>query len=201
MGSRQGAPIGRPRGFDAGEALERAMWVFWERGYDGVSLADLARAMGITKTSLYAAFGDKGELFRKALELYAVSHGSYASRAVLEPTAREVAKAYLNGAVAAATLRDRPAGCLGVQGVVALGHLDQEGRDAIHAWRTSELTRLRDRFQRAVDDGDLPPSTVPEALARYVMTTADGVAIQAMGGAGPGELDQVAEIALRNWPG
>lgn len=177
------------------------MWVFWERGYDGVSLTDLTRAMGITKTSLYAAFGNKSDLFRKALERYAEGPASYAARALKESTAREVASAYLTGSIEASTQHDRPAGCLGVQGVVALGHLDPSVRDALYAWRAADLARLRDRFRRAADDGDLPAHADPEALARYLMTTADGIAVQAAGGADRGELAQVAETALRNWPG
>ena len=176
------------------------MWVFWERGYDGVSLTDLTRAMGITKTSMYAAFGNKSDLFRKALERYAAGPAAYATGALREPTAREVAVAYLAGSIGACTQCDRPAGCLGVQGVVALGHLDQGVRDALVAWRTADRTRLRDRFRRAVDDGDLPSDADPELLARYLMTTADGLAVQAVGGVDRAELQQVADAALRNWP-
>lgn len=90
--------MGRPREFDIDEALERAMQVFWERGYEGVSLADLTKAMGITKPSLYAAFGNKAELFRKALERYNEGPGDYGTRALEEPTGRGVAEAILRGA-------------------------------------------------------------------------------------------------------
>ncbi|WP_312867620.1 TetR/AcrR family transcriptional regulator [Amycolatopsis pithecellobii] len=191
------APVGRPRGFDADKALERAMMVFWKEGYDGVSLSELARAMGITKTSLYAAYGNKEDLFRKALERYAEGPASYAARALGEPTAKAVATAYLTGSVRATTQSGCPAGCLGVQGFMAAGHLGETGRDALRAWRDEDRARLRDRFRRAVGEGDLPPDADPEALAHYLMTMANGIAVQAAAGAGRDELQRSVDVALR----
>src|ERR1044072_2719877 len=93
------APIGRPRGLDPDKALEHAMRVFWKQGYEGASLTDLTNAMGITRTSMYAAFGNKEELFRKALQRYTDGPASYALRAVQQPTAAQVAAAFLTGSV------------------------------------------------------------------------------------------------------
>ncbi|MET9295057.1 TetR/AcrR family transcriptional regulator [Streptomyces sp. NPDC003077] len=194
------APIGRPRGFDADEALERAMMVFWEQGYEGASLTDLTRAMGITRKSMYAAFGNKEELFRKALERYTDGPAAYAARALEKPTAREVATAFLAGSVDTTTRPDCPAGCLGVQGSLASGDSGRVAQDALIAWRDDGRARFRRRFQRAVDEGDLPPGTDPELLARYLMTVANGIAVQAVGGATRSELQKVADAALRNWP-
>ncbi|MFJ9622113.1 TetR/AcrR family transcriptional regulator [Streptomyces sp. NPDC101181] len=199
-GRAGGAPLGRPRGFDADEALERAMAVFWEHGYDGVSLTDLTRAMGITKTSMYAAFGNKEDLFRKALERYAEGPGSYTVRAPREATARGVAAVYLTGSVDASTRPDRPAGCLAVQGLLAAGHLGEVTDQALDGWRDGHQAHLRDRFRRAVDEGDLPPDADPDTLARYLMTLANGIAVQAAAGATREELRRVADAALRSWP-
>ncbi|WP_093804370.1 TetR/AcrR family transcriptional regulator [Streptomyces sp. Wb2n-11] len=194
------APIGRPRGFDADEALERAMLVFWKQGYEGASLTELTSAMGITRKSMYAAFGNKEALFRKVLERYTEGPASYAARALEKPSAREVAKALLAGSVSTTTRPDCPAGCLGVQGSLASGDSGRAARDALITWRDDGRTRLRHRFQRAVDEGDLPPGADPELLARYVMTVANGIAVQAASGATRSELQQVADAALRNWP-
>ncbi|MEV0274953.1 TetR/AcrR family transcriptional regulator [Streptomyces sp. NPDC050610] len=201
METREKGPVGRPRGFDADEALERAMRVFWEQGYEGASLTDLTSAMGITRTSMYAAFGNKEDLFRKALERYAEGPAAYGVRALEEPTARQVATALLHGSVQATTRPGCPTGCLGVQASLAAGSPGLNARDALIAWRNEHTARLRDRFQRAVDEGDLPPDTDPEQLARYLMTVANGIAVQAASGATRDELQQVADLALRSWPG
>lgn len=193
-------PIGRPRGFDADAALERAMVVFWEQGYEGASLADLTSAMGITKTSMYAAFGNKEDLFRKALERYEEGPAAYVARALQQPTAREVATAFLDGSVAASTRPDCPSGCLGVQGSLAAGEAGRTARDTLAAWRDKGHMYLRDRFRRARDEGDLPPEADPGLLARFLMTVANGIAVQAAGGTGRDELQQVADAALRHWP-
>ncbi|WP_233160243.1 TetR/AcrR family transcriptional regulator [Pseudonocardia sp. MH-G8] len=103
MAGTRRATIGRPREFDVDEALERAMRAFWAQGYEGAGLTDLTAAMGITRTSMYAAFGNKENLFRKALQRYSAGPAAYATRALEEPTARTVATAFLHGAVETTT--------------------------------------------------------------------------------------------------
>ncbi|MET9553365.1 TetR/AcrR family transcriptional regulator [Streptomyces sp. NPDC006645] len=200
METGQKAPIGRPRGFDADEALETAMRVFWEHGYEGASLAELTKAMGITRTSMYAAFGNKEELFRKALERYTEGPASYGALAMREPTARRVAAAFLNGAVRATTRPGCPNGCLGVQGSLAAGAPGSNARDTLTDWRDEHTSLLRDRLRRAVDEGDLSPDADPGLLARYLMTVSNGIAVQAAGGAARDDLQLVADMALRSWP-
>ncbi|WP_345527547.1 TetR/AcrR family transcriptional regulator [Nocardioides endophyticus] len=200
MDSGAGTKPGRPRGFDAEAALERATRVFWEQGYDGASLADLTAAMGITRTSMYAAFGNKDELFRLALERYTQDGTEYAADALGRPTAREVAETFLHGAALASTRPGYPPGCLGVQGSLAAGPTARNARDALIAWRNEGVTHLRDRFQRAVDEGDLPATATPVDLARYVMTVANGIAVQAVSGASRAELERVATAAMKAWP-
>jgi len=198
--SKRRAPIGRPRGFDADEALDRAVLVFWAQGYEGASLDDLTGAMGITRTSMYRAFGNKEELFRKALERYTEGPAAYVARALEQPSARDVAAMFLGGAVRSSTRPDCPAGCLGVQGSLAAGESGRLARDTLAAWREVGTAHLRDRFQRAVNEGDLPPGTDPGLLARYLMTVANGISVQAAGGTAREELQLVAGLALGNWP-
>src|SRR5688500_7232470 len=97
------------------------MLVFWEQGYEGASLSDLTEAMGISRKSLYAAFGNKEELFTRVLQRYEQGPGSYIVDALQARTAREVATLFLTGSVRSSTRPGSPAGCLGVQGALAVG--------------------------------------------------------------------------------
>lgn len=198
--SNRTTPLGRPRGFDVDEALERAVLVFWAQGYEGASLDDLTSAMGITRTSMYRAFGNKEDLFRKALERYTEGPASYVAQALGQSTARDVATTFLDGAVRSTTRPDCPAGCLGVQGSLAAGESGRPARDTLAAWREEGTTHLRNRFQRAIDEGDLPADADPGLLARYLMTVANGIAVQAAGGTTQDELQLVADMALHAWP-
>ncbi|MFE2640861.1 TetR/AcrR family transcriptional regulator [Streptomyces scopuliridis] len=200
MQTQRKAPIGRPRGFDVEKALDQAMRVFWGQGYEGASLTDLTNAMGISRTSMYAAFGNKEDLFHKALQRYTDGPAAYVPRALEEPTARQVATAFLGGSVRATTRPDSPAGCLGVQGSLAAGEPGRSARDTLAAWRNNGISLLQERFQRAVDEGDLPAETDPGLLARYLMAVGNGIAVQAAGGAARDDLQMVADMALRQWP-
>src|SRR2546430_15073461 len=82
------AQRGRPRAFDPDAALERAMHVFWAKGYEGASLSDLTRAMRVNRPSLYAAFGNKEQLFRKVLDRYRDGPLAYFGKTRAEPSAR-----------------------------------------------------------------------------------------------------------------
>src|SRR5260370_41972624 len=116
----QGRP-GRPRAFDPDAALERAMHVFWAKGYEGAALSDLTRAMRINRPSLYAAFGNKEELFRKVLDRYVDGPLAYFGKALAAPKARDVIEQIFFGAAEMAGDPRLPAGCLMVQGALAVG--------------------------------------------------------------------------------
>jgi AcrR family transcriptional regulator len=176
------------------------MRVFWEQGYEGASLTDLTQAMGITRTSMYAAFGNKEELFRKSLARYSEGPASYSDRARQEPTAYGVAAAFLAGSVEATTHSGDPAGCLGVQGALAVGPPARGPHDALVDWRNDAVAQLETRFERAVDEADLPPGSDPAALARYLVSVSNGMAVQAASGASRADLQQVVDLAMRAWP-
>jgi AcrR family transcriptional regulator len=194
------APRGRPRAFDADVALERAMHVFWAKGYEGASLSDLTQAMRINRPSLYAAFGNKEQLFRKVLDRYASGPLAYFGKALAAAKVRDVVEEILFGAANMASDPRLPAGCLLVQGALACGDSAGSIQKETAARRAASEVALRRRLQRAKREGDLSPRSGPAELARYFMTVLQGMAVQGANGATRLQLRQVAQLALRVWP-
>jgi AcrR family transcriptional regulator len=192
--------LGRPRAFDIDQALECALRVFWRKGYEGTSLPDLTKAMGINRPSLYAAFGNKEELFRKALDRYAEGPAAFIREAVEKPTAREVVEHWLTGSACLLTDPRNPSGCLAVHGALACGESADPIRRELILRRAAMETAIRERLERAKSTGDLPPDSNPADLARYITTVSHGMAVHAAGGASREELNRVVEIALQAWP-
>ncbi|WP_330235712.1 TetR/AcrR family transcriptional regulator [Streptomyces sp. NBC_00566] len=193
-------PRGRRRAFDRDAALDIAMDLFWRRGYAGTSIADLTAAMGINPPSLYAAFGNKRGLFEEALSRYEKERSRCLTESMAEPTARGAVLKFLTGTAEAATLPDRPPGCLTVQGGLACGAEDGEIVELLATSRARTRHALHDRLEKAVTDGDLPPDTDCAALARCVFATAQGLNVEASAGATYPELAAAAEVAARVIP-
>jgi AcrR family transcriptional regulator len=193
-------PRGRPREFCVDEALAKALRVFWTKGYEGTSLNDLTEAMGITRPSLYAAFGNKEALFRKALDLYEREKLEYIGRALNEPTARGVAEVLLRGAVANASSTSEPRGCLGVITSVACGEEGQSIREDVLERGKIAKRALIERFERAKKEGDLPADVEVESLTNLLYAIVQGVCVQAGSGATRNELNRLVDTGLAMWP-
>jgi AcrR family transcriptional regulator len=191
---------GRPRGFDADAALDRAVQVFWRHGYEGASLGDLTTAMGINRPSMYAAYGNKEKLFRLAVARYAEADMAYVREALAQPTAYAVIESLLRANADALTRTDRPAGCLSIQGGLAGGSDNGHVAQFLAASRLAGERALADRLSRALDDGDLQAGTDPAALARYVMTVSEGNAVHAAAGVDRASLHATVDLALRAVP-
>jgi AcrR family transcriptional regulator len=182
------------------EALDIALRVFWKKGYEGTSIDDLTAAIGINRPSLYCAFGNKEQLFRKALDRYLGGAAEFYGEVIGQPTARGVAERFLRGMAEVLTDPRHPPGCLAVQGALSCSESADPIRQELAARRAEGEARLRERFERARSEGELSPDDAPADLARYLVTVAHGMAVQAAGGSGPDEMRRVAEIALRAWP-
>jgi AcrR family transcriptional regulator len=192
---------GRPRTFDSDAALDRALEVFWRQGYEGTGISDLTKAMGIKNApSLYNAFGNKEQLFRKALDRYADGPARYIREAFAEPTARAAVEALLHGAADATTDPAHPRGCITVQGGLACSPGAESVRDELVARRVSGEAALRDRLQQAGRSGELPAGSDPGGLARYFATIYQGVAVQAASGATREQLHEIVDLAMAAWP-
>lgn len=192
---------GRPREFDVEQALDKALEVFWRQGYEGTSLSDLTEAMGISRPSLYAAFGNKEELFRRALDRYS-EHGPGAlqSEALNEPTARKVVERLLHSTAISLTDPCHPAGCLAVQGALTCSSAAESIKRELCERRSENEGKIRRRLEKAKAEGDLASESDPEALARYIVTIIQGMSVQAAGGATRADLLAVADLALKAWP-
>lgn len=197
------APRGRPREFDPEQALTSALRVFWQRGYEGASMAELTEAMGITKPSLYACFGNKEALFKKALDLYERDKLAYVGKALEAPTARGVAERLLNGAIATHCGGDseNPNGCLSVISTVTCTMEDASIRDFVAARRVATENSLIERFERAKQEGDMPETVDPRSLANCLMTVLQGMAVKGQGGSCVQEAKGVVDTFLGMWPG
>jgi AcrR family transcriptional regulator len=191
---------GRPREFCVDDALAKALRIFWTKGYEGTSLNDLTEAMGITRPSLYAAFGNKEALFRKALDLYEREKLEYVGRALNEPTARGVAEVLLRGAVDNASSTNEPRGCLGVITSVACGEEGQSIREDVLERGKIAKRALIERFERAKKEGDLPADVEVESLTNLLYAIVQGVCIQAGSGATRNELNRLVDTGLAMWP-
>jgi AcrR family transcriptional regulator len=192
--------VGRPRAFDMETALEKALEVFWKKGYDGTSLADLTETMGINKPSLYAAFGNKEQLFLKAIELYESRPCSFFLPALEQPTAYQVAEHMLYGAAMDMADTSHPQGCVVVQGALSCSEAAASVKAALTSRRVEGEQKLCARFERAKQEGDLPATADAQTLARFLGTVLQGMAIQANNGATSEQLRQVAEMTLQAFP-
>jgi AcrR family transcriptional regulator len=195
------APRGRPREFDRQTALATATRLFWIKGYEATSIADLTEAMGIGAKSLYAAFSSKDALYAEALRYYYTTYeGLVWTRFRAASTARQAALLFLQDSATAMTGGDLdlPHGCMSTLATVGSeGH--SELGELMRATRAGGFDLLKARFDRAKNDGDLKATADTTKLARFVQTVHGGMAIRARDGADRAELHDSAEIALSGW--
>lgn len=192
---------GRPRSFDRKAALAQATCLFWRKGYEATSIADLTEAIGIGAPSLYAAFGSKEALYVEALHYYVARYEKFSwARFEAAATAREAVESYLLDSAAALTgsFDDMPRGCM-----VTLSSVGSEGHvelgEIVRSERAAPLDRLKARLARAVTEGELQPSVDVHALARFVQTVQSGMSILARDGTSRAELEAVAQTAMLGW--
>ncbi len=189
--------MARPREFNAGDALEQAMQVFWAKGYEGTSLRDLIHTMGISKSSFYETFGNKHELFMSAIEHYEETVTKRLA-GVLEgdaPAPKAIA-AVFEAIVERAVAEGDRRGCLLCNAAVEVSPHDSEAAARVAAG----LVRLEQAFHRAVlrgqDAGEIPAERDPRALARYLTSSANGLQVMAKANPDRASLEDVVRIVL-----
>jgi AcrR family transcriptional regulator len=189
---------GRPISFDKDAALEAAMLLFWERGYEGTSMADLTRAMGLSPSSIYAAFGDKHALFSLAVKRYMESRAQYATKALEEPTLEKAIRALFDNTVAFLTTPGHPPTCMTLVGAVGCSVDAAPARDIMTEIRKQNEVAMRKRFLQARKSGELSRDVNVDDYTRYLSSILAGLSIQAANGSTKAELKRTAQMALRH---
>jgi len=192
---------GRPTTFDRGEALQRAMELFWERGYGGATLEDLQAAMGgISPPSLYHAFGSKEALFREAVDLYLATVGEPTLRALQDgKSVRDCVEAMLRLTAESVCRPGKPHGCLLVLGATNCAPASKGVQDYLQAIRRRAPEVIKDRLKRAVAEGDLAPEVDTGAVAAFYATVIHGLGIRAGDGAPRAALMAAVDGAMAAW--
>ena len=189
---------GRPISFDKDAALEAAMLLFWERGFEGTSMADLTQAMGLNPSSIYAAFGDKHALFQLAVKRYMEMRAQYSGQALEEPTLEKVVRALFDSTVAFLTAPGQPPTCMTLSGAVGCSADAAPARDMMTEIRNQNEAVMRERFMKAQKSGELPTDVNVDDYTRYLSTIIAGLSIQAANGSTKAELKRTARMALRH---
>src|ERR1700722_4938464 len=188
---------GRPREFNREQGLAKAMHLFWSRGYDAISMADLRAGLGITQASLYAAFGSKEQLFREAVDLYRRTAGFSTTRALaIETSAREAIHAMLQAAVDAFSAPGAPGGCLLILGATNCAVENKAVQDHLLSIRRQISQAILTRLKQGQQDGDVATTMPLAALAAYYTTVLHGLALQSRDGASRKTLTQIVELAM-----
>ena len=194
------ATRGRPPGFARDAVLAKAMLVFWDRGYDGTSIADLTGAMGINPPSLYSAFGSKEALFREAVALYERTENPEAERALTdESTAFEAIAAMLRSHATAYVNPSRPSGCMVVLGATVGVPANAAVRAHLRELRLRAQDAIQHRIECGIADGDVPPQADSALLAMYYTTVLEGLSMQARDGMGEAQLLRIVDCAMASW--
>ena len=189
---------GRPAGFAKDAALDAAMRLFWEHGYEGTSMADLTKAMGINPSSIYAAFGDKMSLFALAAERYASVPGRYMVEALEQPTFEEFIRAAFANTVRFLSSADHPASCFTLTGAISCGTATEGAKELLQEIRLQNEAALKKRLLQAKKAGEFPEDEDVDDYTRYLSMLLSGLAIQAANGSTGLKLKRTAQVALRH---
>jgi AcrR family transcriptional regulator len=190
--------LGRPAAFDKEAALDAAMRLFWERGYEGTSMADLSSAMGIHPSSIYAAFGDKQELFALAAKRYADIPAQYMVRALEQPTLLRFILAAFDNTVEFLGSKEHPSSCFTLTGAISCGTDTKPAKLLMREMRLQNEAAIKARLLKARKDGEFPREENVDDYTKYLSSLLSGLAVQAANGSTRSELKRTAQVAIRH---
>ncbi|MEU6505046.1 TetR family transcriptional regulator [Streptomyces sp. NPDC046942] len=190
--------MARTKEFDPDAALQAALELFWRRGYEATSMADLVEHLGIGRASLYATFGNKHELYVRALDRYGQIQNPLLTQELSQPgpvlpAVRAVVRRFAAEATAEPT---REQGCLVTNTAVELApHDPAAARRVAHSWDHME-TLLHSALTRAQAQGELPENRDPLTLARMLLVLLQGLRVAGKASTDPARVRDAAEQAL-----
>jgi AcrR family transcriptional regulator len=201
IGREPGRARGRPKGFDRSVALQQAMKLFWERGYEGTSFDDLIAAMGISPSSFYNSFGSKERLYQEATEAYMAHSGEWFIGELAAATdAKTAFRKVLSTAACEFTQSDQPTGCMISVACTHVPPALASLRDMMAGYRQTAETAMADRIRRGIEEGDVPQGTDADLLAAFYSAFSRGMVVHARDGASRERLLDMVELAMRVWP-
>lgn len=188
---------GRPRTFDREMALEKAMLLFWDKGYEGTTMSDIIETIGMKAPSIYAAFGNKDALFREAVSLYTgqITKGPLKALQTEKNIYYAVERA-LEKCVELSTNPKHPTGCLIMFGAINTSPEHSDHVEALKMLRDSYKRAWEERFLQAKADGQLQEDANPGALAEYFATFIQGLALRSKDGSTKEDLIASCKLAL-----
>lgn len=193
-------PRGRPRTFEKEKALGIVLDLFRKKGFDNTSVEDIASALDLKKPSLYAAFGNKEQLFLDVLHAYVSGPTAYFHQVFHEPTTKELVRKLLLLSIEVLFYAEKPSGCLVVMSTASQG-LERAGiQQKLVSNLQQHQHKLAERFEHARKTGELKSDINAERLALYVVTLHKGLSLQAINGSSKAELIDLVQQITDFWP-
>ena len=187
----------RPRAFDRTQALERALSVFWEKGYDATSMQELVDAMGMNRGSIYNAFTDKHTLFLQVLDYYTETYWLQRLREeTIDQPLYETLTLIVDDILAIDRDRDHPAGCLVTNTACELALRDIDIANKIDGLLSDLEAILRQRLEWAMQKGEIKSHPDAQTLAHYLLIVFQGLMVLTRTGASRHHLHHSMQLAL-----
>ncbi len=194
-----GNPTGRPKEFCEKQALQAAMGVFAEKGYENASLADLTSAMKINRFSMYSSFGNKEQLYVRTMEIFNQARRERVAEFLSGPSARQSMDRWLRDIVEKFTEEGHGV-CFVTQAPLSREAASRETRDLMEKRRMEVEQAIKRRLELAIEEGELPAGTCAGALAAFYAVIIQGMALQAQHGGKREDLMGVVDVAMSKWP-
>lgn len=191
---------GRPKCFNEQQALEKAMLLFWQYGYEATSISDLTHALGITAPSLYSTFGDKAGLFEKCLDYY-LAHEACAIDEIFNQakTAKIAIELYLFENLKSLIQANKPKGCMLVVSTMNCSNANSQIQTQLLSKRNHTKAKIYQRLAQGQTNAEISASTDVQVMTDFYVTILQGMTIQARDGASIEQLENVVKTALKSW--